>query len=67
MTTYTAKQGQTWARIAFDLWTDEMLMWKLIEANPLYADIVIFSGGEILRVPEVEETETKAALPPWRK
>lgn len=67
MKTYNVKQGQTWAAIAFDIWTDEMLMWKLIEANPLYAHIVIFSGGEVLRVPEVEETETKAALPPWRK
>lgn len=67
MTTYNVKQGQTWAGIAFELWTDEMLMWKLIEANPLYADIVIFNGGEVLRVPEIEETDSKAALPPWRK
>lgn len=67
MKTYTVKQGQTWAAIAFDIWADEFLMHHLIAANPLYADTVIFSGGEILRVPEIEETETKAALPPWRK
>lgn len=67
MNTYTAKQGETWASIAFELWTDEFLMWKLIEANPLYAHIIVFRGGELLRVPEIEETDSKAALPPWRK
>lgn len=67
MNKYQVKQGQTWAGIAFDLWADEMLMHHLIAANPLYADIVVFSGGEVLRVPEIEETDSKASLPPWRK
>lgn len=65
--TYTATAGETWAKIAFNLWTDEMLMWKLIEANPLRAHTVIFEGGEVLKVPEIEETDLKAAMPPWRQ
>ena len=65
--TYTAAAGDTWASIAFKIWTEETLMCKLIEANPLRADTVVFEGGEVLRVPEIEETDLKAAMPPWRR
>lgn len=65
--TYTAHAGDTWAGIAFKLWTEETLMHKLIAANALYADTVVFDGGEILRVPEIEPSDMKAALPPWRQ
>lgn len=65
--TYTAAAGDTWASIAFKLWTEETLMWKLIEANPLRTDTVVFEGGEVLKVPEIQETDLKAALPPWRR
>lgn len=64
---YTAAAGETWAGIAFKLWTEETLMYKLIEANPLRANTVVFDGGEVLNVPEIEETDLKAAMPPWRK
>lgn len=65
--THTATAGDTWARIALDYYGEETLMWKLIEANPLHAQIVIFEGGELLKIPEIEETDFKAAMPPWRK
>ncbi len=65
--TYTAGAGDTWAGMAFKLWTEETLMHKLMAANPLYAGVVVFSGGEILRVPEIEPSDMKAALPPWRQ
>lgn len=65
--TYTAGAGDTWAGIAFKLWTEETLMHRLIAANPPYADIVVFEGGEILRVPEIGTPDMKAALPPWRQ
>lgn len=65
--TYTATAGETWAAIAFKLWTEETLMWKLIEANPLRAQTVIFEGGEVLKVPEIEQKDLKAAMPPWRR
>lgn len=66
-TTYSAKQGQTWAQIAFELYTEETLMWKLIEANPLRASTLVFEGGEIIKVPEIESKDLKAAMPPWRQ
>lgn len=65
--TYTATAGETWAAIAFKVWTEETLMWRLIEANPLHAHTVTFEGGEVLTIPELEETDRKAALPPWRQ
>ena len=65
--TYIVKAGSTWARIAFELWGEETLMWKLIEANPLRCDTIVFEGGEVLKVPELKETDLKAAMPPWRK
>jgi hypothetical protein len=65
--TYTATAGDTWAGIAFRLWAEETLMWKLIEANPLRAQTVIFEGGEVLKVPDIEETDNKAEMPPWRR
>ena len=66
-TTYTATAGETWASIAFKLWTEETLMWRLIQENPLHARTVIFEGGEELTIPEIEETDRKAAMPPWRQ
>lgn len=66
-TIYTATAGETWASIAFKLWTEETLMWRLIESNPLLAKIAIFEGGEVLTIPELEETDRKAAMPPWRQ
>lgn len=64
---HTATAGETWASIAFKYWTEETLMHKLIEANPLLANIIVFEGGEQVTVPDIEEEDMKAALPPWRQ
>lgn len=64
--THTATAGETWARIAYTYWTEETLMHKLIEANPLLAHIVVFEGGEEVRIPDIEDEDKKAAMPPWR-
>ena len=64
---HTATAGETWASVAFTYWTEETLMWKLIEANPRLARIAIFEGGEQVRIPKLEETDSKAAMPPWRR
>lgn len=64
---YTAKGGDTWDRIAFALWTNEGMLHVLIAANPLLADVVIFEGGELVRIPDVEEPLKTESLPPWRR
>lgn len=66
-TIHTATAGETWGSIAFTYWTEETLLWKLIEANPRLSRIVIFEGGEQVKIPELEESDRKAAMPPWRQ
>lgn len=64
---YTAAAGDTWAGIAFKLWGEETLMYHLISSNPLYAQLVVFTGGEQLDVPEVFADDSKVHMPPWRQ
>ena len=39
----------------------------IIEANPDLSDVLIFEGGEAVRIPIVETVETPETLPPWRR
>ena len=39
----------------------------LIEASPDLSDVLIFEGGEAVRIPIVETVETPETLPPWRR
>ncbi len=66
-TTHIAKAGETWASLAYRYWGEETLMWRLIEANPLLARVLVFEGGERVRVPEAPEEDRTAAMPPWRQ
>ena len=38
-----------------------------VEANPDLSDVLIFEGGEAVRIPIVETVETPETLPPWRR
>ena len=63
MSTYTTKQGDMWDSISHQVkFTD-----VLINANPEYRYIYIFSEGVILDVPDVEDRITADDLPPWKK
>jgi hypothetical protein len=65
--TYTASQGEAWDQAARSLWGQERLMHKLWEANPQYREVVFFSGGEILQVPQIEIVPSAGKLPPWKQ
>ena len=39
----------------------------IIEANPDLSDVLIFEGGEAVRIPIVETVETPETMPPWRR
>lgn len=62
-----AQAGDTFDMLALLAYYDEKLAHVLMEANPEYQDILIFSGGELLRIPIVETGQSSAALPPWRQ
>lgn len=66
-TSTRAVAGDTFDLLALLAYYNEKMAHVLIQANPEYQDVLIFSGGELLRVPMVETTQSGAALPPWRR
>lgn len=63
--TYTTIQGDTWDLIAYNLYGEEKYMKYLIEANWQMLDVLIFSSGTVLTVPDIQE-ETDDEAPFWR-
>lgn len=63
--TYETKQGDTWDLMAYDLYGDEKYMRYLMEANLPLLDIMVFSSGAKVYVPDLPE-ETDEDLPFWR-
>ncbi len=63
--TYETKQGDTWDLMAYDLYGDEKYMRYLMEANLPLLDIMVFSSGVKIYVPDLPE-ETDEDLPFWR-
>lgn len=66
MKTYTTIQGDTWDLISYKIFGDEKYMRYLIEANWDYADVLVFSSGAVLTVPELPE-EPDEDMPFWRE
>ena len=65
---YTTQQGDTWDIIAKRHYGSELLMNKLIAANPDYRKVVIFPAGIKLETPLVEENiNDDSSLPPWKR
>jgi len=63
---YIALAGDTFDSIALDFYNDEYRASVLIDANPQYRKTIIFQGGEVLRIPIIEETAPET-LPPWKR
>lgn len=67
---YRTRQGDAWDSIAYRLWPgvakSERLAAALIKANPAYADVLVFSEGVLLAMPEVAIRHPQPDLPPWR-
>lgn len=64
--TYTTIQGDMWDGVAKRIYGEEDGMKLLLEANQKYADVVVFSAGIVLSVPDYVKTST-SLLPPWRR
>lgn len=39
----------------------------IIRANPDLVDVLVFEGGEAIKIPILEAVETPDTLPPWRR
>lgn len=64
---YTAQGDDTFDSIALAAYNDERMASTIIAANPDLCDVLIFEGGEAVRIPIVEQIETPDTLPPWRR
>lgn len=62
---YVTQQGDTWDLIAYKLFGEERRMKNLIEANWSLLDVLVFSAGTEITVPDLPE-EVDADLPFWR-
>lgn len=64
---YTCRAGDTWDLLAGQAYGSEVMASTLISANPDLADVLLFDGGEVIRIPVVERVDTPDSLPPWRR
>lgn len=63
---YTTISGDTFDIIAYKHYKDEKQAIKIIEANINYANIIIFSEGIVLKIPDIEIVSS-INLPPWKR
>lgn len=61
---YTTVQGDTWDKIAYEKLGSEYLLPLLLEANKQYRQVLIFSGGITLIIPEIDTSEV-TERPEW--
>lgn len=64
-TTYTTIQGDTWDKIALEVYGEERHADYLMESNYAFLDTLVFSAGTVLNTPALPE-ERDGDLPPWR-
>lgn len=64
---HTATAGDTWDTIAYSAYLQERLASLIIKANPRLCHMIVFEGGEKIKVPIVSTVETPLTLPPWRR
>lgn len=67
MSEYTTVQGDTWDGMAYRFYGSEKHMKELIEANWQYADIMLFSAGVTLTVPDLPKENNDDLMPLWRR
>jgi phage tail protein X len=65
--TYVTKQGDTFDSIAHHILGHRRYTRELMEANPQYLKVVIFSGNITLVIPDITKAVSKVNLPPWRR
>lgn len=62
---YITNQGDTWDKIAYGVYGNELYADKLILANIKYVGFFVFPAGIVLTTPEVED-EAEENVPEWR-
>lgn len=65
--THIAAAGESFDSVALDFYGDESMADKLMKNNPLYVEMIIFEGGEELKIPVYDDIESTETLAPWRR
>ena len=70
---HQAVNGESFDSIALAWYDSENYAAELLNANPEYSDVMVFRGGEMLRIPWVDlptennDTITEPAKAPWKE
>ena len=67
MKVYTAKTGDMWDSIALKLYGSEKKSTEIMAVNPRLVDIIVFSGGEKVNLPDNIKVAEPETLAPWRR
>ncbi|GEN83632.1 membrane protein [Sporosarcina luteola] len=65
--TYATVQGDTWDILSKKVYGSEFHTDMLMKANPDVVDVIMFSSGVLLLVPEIDTVEQFDSLPPWKR
>ncbi|MCL2201267.1 MAG: tail protein X [Oscillospiraceae bacterium] len=63
---YVTSQGDMWDKIALEVYGSEHLMHILIDANPKYRKVLVFSANCELNIPELPRQRVNNIPLPWR-
>ncbi len=64
---YVCAAGESFDSVARKIFGDEKYAAELLNANPEEDGKLVFSGGEMLRLPVIdEENEESVSTAPWR-
>lgn len=70
---YRCSAGETFDMVALNIYSHEKYAADLMNANPGYVHLSVFTGGEILSLPVVEideneqENEYAPSTAPWKE
>lgn len=65
--THIAAAGESFDSVALSYYNVEFMADKLMKENPLHVKMVVFRGGEVLKIPIYDDIESKETLAPWRR
>lgn len=63
----TAKRGDTWDTLAFSEYGEERNATTIMKANVGMCQVIMFEGGEQIKIPIITKVNSPSTLPPWRR
>lgn len=64
---HIAKSNETFDMLALKYYSDEFMASYIIEANVRYNGVLLFEGGEKIKIPIFDTLENDETLAPWRR